>query len=245
MRISRIYLPICGSDINDSVIIEGEKAHYIRNVLRLKKGFVLHFFTPSGHQYQANIQDVAKHQVVLGNINLTQEQPQSSQLQTTLAQGISSSDRMDYSIQKAAELGCVRLIPFLSEFCSSKVPEHKYEKKLKHWQAVAISACEQSGRTDIMQIEAIHSITDVVNIISTGIYLEPTASTSLHDLPENLQQKQCFLIGPEGGFSPDEINLFKEKEYIGVQLGHRVLRTETVAPVIMGAMHALYGDFRS
>jgi 16S rRNA (uracil1498-N3)-methyltransferase len=174
---------------------------------------------------------------------LTEEQPQSSLLHTTLAQGISSSDRMDFSIQKAAELGCIRIIPFLSEFCSSKVPEHKFDKKLKHWQAVAISACEQSGRTDIMQIDPIETLVDVIDKTELGIYLDPTASTTLHDLPENLQQQQTFFIGSEGGFSPEELIRFKDKGYVGVQLGPRVLRTETVAPVIMGAMHALYGDF--
>ncbi len=244
MRISRIYLPICSSSIEKSVTIEGEKAHYIRNVLRLKKGFILHFFTPSGNQYQGTIKDITKHQVILDGIALTAEQPQSSFLTTTIVQGISSTDRMDYSIQKAAELGCAKVIPMLSDFCSQKIPKHKFEKKLKHWQAVAISACEQSGRADIMEIMPPQTLLTCVKHIETGIYLEPTAKQTIHDLPENLKTNQSFFIGPEGGFSPEEIKLFEEANYFGIKLGQRVLRTETVVPVIMGAMHTLFGDFR-
>ncbi len=244
MRISRIYLPVSTSAIQESIVIEGEKAHYIRNVLRLKKGYILHFFTPSGDQYQAKIKNIAKHDVTLEDIIMTAEQPQVSSLHTTIIQGISSTDRMDYSIQKAAELGCNKVIPMLSDFCSQKIPKHKFEKKLQHWQAVAISACEQSGRADIMEIGSIQSLQSCVETIETAIYLEPTAQQTLHDLPERLQTRHHFFIGPEGGFSPEELTLFKNAAYMGIKLGQRVLRTETVAPVILGAMHALYGDFK-
>ncbi len=244
MRISRIYLPLETSRVDNTLSIEGEKAHYIRNVLRLKVGFSLHFFTPNGNQYQCKIAHINKHQVELSDITLTEKQPENSILNTTLVQGISSSDRMDYSIQKAAEMGCSKMIPFISDFCSQKVPAHKYQQKLKHWQAVSISACEQSGRSSIMKIEPIAQINNLINDINQGIYLDPTAILTLHNLPEALQLKHTFFIGPEGGFSTEELSAFDRSNHIGVKLGQRVLRTETVAPVIMGAMHALYGDFK-
>lgn len=244
MRISRIYLPLETSTIGNRVNIEGDKAHYIRNVLRLKPGFTLHFFTPNGSQYKCKLGLINKHKVELTDICLTEKQPENSILNTTLAQGISSSDRMDYSIQKSAELGCNKIIPFLSDFCSQKVPEHKYEKKMKHWQTVSISACEQSGRSTIMEIEPITRLEHLINDISNGIYLDPTAKLTLHNLPTELQQNQTFFIGPEGGFSAEELLAFNQSACLGIQLGQRVLRTETVAPVIMGAMHALYGDFK-
>ncbi|MEZ5470738.1 MAG: 16S rRNA (uracil(1498)-N(3))-methyltransferase [Marinicella sp.] len=245
MRISRIYLPLHDTLISKSIVIEGEKAHYIRNVLRLKKGFILYFFTPNGNQYQASIKNIAKHEITLDEITLTEVQPQVSSLKTTIIQGISSSDRMDYSIQKAAELGCVKVVPMLSDFCSQKIPAHKHDKKLQHWQAVAISACEQSGRADIMEIAPIQSLQSCVEQHRHGIYLEPTATQTIHQLPESLHSEHSFFIGPEGGFSPEELILFEQKGFIGIKLGQRVLRTETVIPVIMGAMHTLFGDFRN
>jgi 16S rRNA (uracil1498-N3)-methyltransferase len=244
MRISRIYLPIEMSLVPQTLCISGEKAHYIKNVLRLKPSQVLHFFTPSGHQYQAIIASISKHEIQLIDVEITSSQTHKSTLTTTIAQGISSSDRMDYTIQKAAELGCTKLIPFISDFCSQKIPVHKFDKKQQHWQAVAISASEQSGRTDIMQIEPISDLNSITAQVNDGIYLDPTARQTLNQLSKNLQTTQTFIIGPEGGFSLEELDGFQQVGYIGIQLGQRVLRTETVAPVIMGAMHALYGDFK-
>lgn len=244
MRISRIYLPIESDHVASEITIEGDKAHYIRNVLRLKPNQLLHFFIINGNQYQAKVQKISKHTVDLTAIELTQSQPKKSVLTSTIAQGISSSDRMDYSIQKSAELGCQHIIPFISDFCSQKIPAHKYDKKWQHWQGVAVSACEQSGRSDIMTVAPIITLAKLTQNLTDGIYLEPTAVTTLGDLPQKLQLKHTFLIGPEGGFSPDEIDAFVQAKLTGIRLGHRVLRTETVAPVILSAMHALYGDFK-
>lgn len=244
MRISRIYLPIEQHLINDSIVIDGDKAHYIRNVLRLKANHTVHFFIPAGIEYSATIAAINKHDVVFNEIKHLTEQSPPSQISTTIIQGISSSDRMDYSIQKAAELGCIKLIPVLLDFCSQKIPTHKYSKKLQHWQAVAIRASEQSGRTDVMQIEPIQQLKDVCKNTAQAIYLEPLAPLYINQLPDDYQQQQTVIIGPEGGFSPNEIELFNELGYLGVRLGDRVLRTETVAPVIMAALHTLYGDFK-
>ena len=244
MRISRIYLPLEQSDTLQAISIEGDKAHYIRNVLRLKVNHVLHFFIPAGIEYKAKITTINKHQVLLDEIQAINQHPPASQLNTTLIQAISSSDRMDYSIQKAAELGCNLLIPVLTDFCSQKIAEHKRAKKQLHWQAVAISACEQSGRVNLMQVAPIQTLQQALAAVPIAIYLEPSAGLYLNQLPEKYQLKQTIIIGPEGGFSPTEIDLFESKDYLGVQLGQRVLRTETVAPVILGALHALYGDFK-
>lgn len=244
MRISRIYLPLLPEQVTQSVCIEHEKAHYIKNVLRLKVGHLLHFFIPAGIEYQATITAINKHQITLKDIKPLSEQTAPSKLNTTLVQAISSSDRMDYSIQKAAELGCVKVIPVLTDFCSQKIAAHKKDKKLQHWQAVSISACEQSGRVDIMQIMPILQLEQALENIPQALYLEPGAGKHLNCIPESYQQHQTVIIGPEGGFSPTEIENFESRSYLGIQLGQRVLRTETVAPVIMGALHALYGDFK-
>lgn len=244
MRISRIYLPYRPDDIQSSMTIEGDKAHYLRNVLRIKPNHTLHFFIPTGVEYQATIAQVLKRQIKLSDIKPLAKQPKPSALKTTLVQGISSSDRMDYTIQKAAELGCHTLIPVLTDFCSQKIPTHKFDKKLNHWQTVAISACEQSGRSELMQISQIRKVADVVESTNQGIFLEPGAGYFLGDLPNKFQKEQVIFIGPEGGFSPSEIDLFENKRFLGIQLGQRILRTETVAPVILSALHTLYGDFR-
>jgi len=244
MRVSRIYLPIDHKSLSDTWVIEQPKAHYIRNVLRLKPGHILQFFTASGRQYNAVIDTVNKHNVVIKDIAACQDVLPKSSLRLTLIQGISASDRMDYSIQKAAELGCLSIQPVTTEFCSQRIADHKYTKKQQHWQGVSISACEQSGRSDVMPIEPIKTLSEVVSNTPSGIYLEPTADHFIHDLPNDLQQQCHVFIGPEGGFSPMELKQFEQRNFCGIKMGQRVLRTETMAPVFLSAMHTLYGDFK-
>jgi conserved hypothetical protein TIGR00046 len=243
MRVSRIYLPIDHKSLTDRWVIEQPKAHYIRNVLRLKPGHSLQFFTADGRQYNAVIAEVNKHDIVIKDVAVCHKALPESSLKITLVQGISSSDRMDYSIQKAAELGCLNIQPVTTEFCSQRIATHKYPKKQQHWQGVAISACEQSGRSDVMQIEPIKPLSEVISNTPSGIYLEPTAKQFIHNIPGNSQRQWHIFIGPEGGFSPTEIEQFEQQDYCGIQMGQRVLRTETMAPVVLSAMHTLYGDF--
>ncbi len=245
MRISRIHINKNSKDIKSTLIVSEEKAHYIRNVLRLKKGHQLVFFTNDGQQYTSQINQVERHQVELSDIKISPDVIPPSSLDITIIQGISSSDRMDYTVQKSAEMGAQVLIPVFTEYCSQKIALSKYEKRLKHWQAVANSACEQSGRCDLLRIENIQSLQDVVvSSRENAFFLEPTADLKLNNLSlKHHSSIFSFFIGPEGGFSPKEIKTFIESGIQGVQLGRRILRTETVAPVILAATHALFGDF--
>ena len=244
MRISRVHLPLLSSTVNETLNITGDKAHYIRNVLRIRKGHSLIFFTQDGIEYSANIAEIKRHDVILENINRSINPTPPSIIKTTIIQGISSGDRMDYTVQKAAELGASVLIPVFADFCSQKIPTNKFEKKQAHWQSVAISACEQSGRCDLLKVLPITRIENILDDHSAnGIFLEPTAETLIVNLPEKLHQKISIFIGPEGGFSECEISTFHKRGMTGVQLGKRVLRTETAAPVILAAIHALFGDF--
>lgn len=244
LRISRIHLPISSSSFEDSYVISGDKAHYLRNVLRIKKGQLLTFFTQDANEYSAEITEVQRHDILLTKISINDGQTPPSSIRTTIIQGISSGDRMDYTVQKAAELGATSLIPVFSEHCSQKIAKNKFQKKIDHWQSVAISACEQSGRCDLLEILPISHFEDVlIDHAENGIYLEPTAETILNNLPEKLHKKLSIFIGPEGGFSEKEIKQFQQNKLVGVQLGKRILRTETAAPVILAAVHALFGDF--
>ena len=240
MRISRIYLPITQQQFSSEYVIQNEKAHYIRNVLRLKKGDHVQIFTQDRGEYLCQIDQVDRHQVhILRTETLTPMQP--SKLNITIVQGISSSDRMDYTVQKSAEMGASRLYPVWTEYCSSRIAANKYEKKQHHWQNIAISASEQCGRSDVLEISPITALPDILPELANGIYLEPTAETVLADVEPH--HSLSVLIGPEGGFSDAELELFKTHQLQGIRMGQRVMRTETVAPVILSALHTLHGDF--
>jgi len=240
MRISRIYLPITDDEFTTEYTIQDDKAHYIRNVLRLKSGEQLSVFTQDGSEYLCQIDQVDRHQVHISTVEtLTPAAP--SKLDITIIQGISSSDRMDYTVQKSAEMGATRLVPVWTEYCSTRIATNKYPKKLQHWQNIAISASEQCGRADILEIIPIITLAEALSDMHHGIYLEPTADAVLADLKNH--QSLSVLIGPEGGFSPTEIESFEKQQLTGIRMGQRVMRTETAAPAILAALHTLYGDF--
>ncbi|MCF6300832.1 MAG: 16S rRNA (uracil(1498)-N(3))-methyltransferase [Proteobacteria bacterium] len=243
MRISRIYLPISCQQIDNSFDIEGSKAHYIRSVLRLKPGQQLTFFISDGNEYTAKIKEVHKHKICLHQIGLNHNKSATSSLNTTIIQCISSSNRMDYCIQKAAELGCNHLIPVFSDHCSTKISQNKYDKKLKHWQSIAISACEQSGRCDILEIKPIKNLHDIVDSFDSGLFMDTDGKNTIAQLTVNRQQMINVFIGPEGGFSDNEIRVLKNNNYLDLKMGQRILRTETAAVVILSALHTLFGDF--
>lgn len=244
MRISRIYIPLHSSELATKLILPTDKAHYVRNVLRLKQGERLNFFCRDGLEFCCLIDELSRNKVVLGNLEQNPQMSQPATIEVTIIQSISSGDRMNYTVQKAAEMGGVRLIPVFSEHVSQKIAKHKWQQKQQHWQAVAISACEQSGRCDLLTVEPIQQLSEVLpEFRAAGIYLEPTVSAQLSQIPPKLRQQTAVFIGPEGGFSETELQSFVEHELTPVRLGNRILRTETVAPVILSALHTLYGDF--
>lgn len=244
MRISRIYLPVSSKQVDNNIDIVGSKAHYIRSVLRLKPEQQLTFFTNDANEYTAKIKEVSKHKICLHQISQNYNQAAASSLNTSIIQCISSSNRMDYCIQKAAELGCNHLIPVFSEHCSTKIPNNKYEKKRLHWQSIAISACEQSGRCDILKVEPIENLNEIIDSFDSGLFMDTDGKNTIAQVTVKAQQKINVFIGPEGGFSDNEIRLLKENNYLDVKMGQRVLRTETAAVVILSALHTLFGDFK-
>ncbi len=241
MKLHRFYYPFLGQ-LGETIIIVDDKAHYIRNVLRIKLGRNLRIFNHLGHEYLAQITFVDRKSVTL----VLQQDIKTinpSKLNITLVQSISKGERMDYTIQKATELGIHTIQPITSEFGEVKLKDKRLEKKIKHWQNISISACEQSFRTDIPQILKPISIQQYCQTQHTGIYLEPNESATIKTIANNNWQKFAVAIGPEGGWSDNDLSLLQSSGLQGIQFGQRILRTETMAPAILAAIHSLWGDF--
>ncbi|HFC29675.1 MAG TPA: 16S rRNA (uracil(1498)-N(3))-methyltransferase, partial [Oceanospirillales bacterium] len=150
MRLRRIYYPFVVNN-NKIIIISDEKAHYLRSVLRYQVGQKLHIFNQQQQEFFAEILVIKKKQIELKL--LEEVKPiKPSCLDLCLVQSISKGERMDYSVQKATELGVNRIQPIFSEFGDVKLKGERLNKKVNHWQNIAISACEQSFRADIPQI---------------------------------------------------------------------------------------------
>ncbi len=241
MRLHRFYYPFTGG-LDETIIITDEKAHYIRNVLRIKLGRNLRIFNHNGHEFLAQITAIDRKSVKI-HLQEIIEPIKPSILNITLVQSISKGERMDYTIQKATELGINTIQPITSEFGEVKLKDKRLEKKLKHWQNISISACEQSFRVDIPQILRPISILEYCKIQHTGIYLEPNESATIKTIANNNWRNFAVAIGPEGGWSNDDLSMLQSSGLQGIQFGQRILRTETMAPAVLAAIHSLWGDF--
>jgi len=168
-----------------------------------------------------------------------------SPLRVTLAQAISSGERMEFTLQKAVEIGVNAIQPIAAERSVVKLAGERAEKRIAHWQNVVISACEQSGRASVPQVAPILGLADWLGLrqtFSLKLLLSPTAEHTLHTLPKP-EGDICLLIGCEGGLSPQEQQLAETCGFKPVRLGARILRTETAAMAALAAMQTLWGDF--
>ena len=231
--------------IGATIKLSENAATHATRVMRLNVGDALTLFCGDGFDYGFTLFSVKKNEV-LAQIKSSQKVDNESNLNITLLQGISAGDRMDISIQKAVELGVNRIIPLKTERSVVKLDEEKAKKRVEHWQNVVIAACEQSGRAVIPQVAAPISLSLWFAANHAGdctrITLDPLADKKLADLTKPQGEIQ-LLIGAEGGLSANEIALATQHGFAGVQLGGRILRTETAPLAAIAAMQTLWGDF--
>jgi len=241
MRIPRIFTP---SDLNSGTSIElDENAfnHAVR-VLRLKQGDSLILFNGHGGEFEAELAEVQKKRAS-ASIAQFHDKDCESPLPIILGQCISRGEKMDYTIQKAVELGVTEIAPLFSERCGVKLNQERMEKRLRHWHSVIISACEQCGRNRIPELHAAISLTDWQQQLdaSLKLVLDPCADETLKTLSKP-EQNVALLIGPEGGLSDDEINSAIKHGFNGIRLGPRILRTETAGLTTLSVIQQLWGD---
>ena len=243
MRLTRLYLNsklTCG----DSTLLDKNASNHLIRVLRTKTDSPLILFNGDGYDYlAATLDENAKQTSVL--IQSRQKVENESCLSITLIQGLSRQDRMETTVQKSVELGVSRIIPVICQRSNTRLNAEKAQKKLSHWNSVAISASEQSGRGTIPEVAALCSLDDIgpqISGTSSRILLDPNADSSIKQLsPDN--NKVVIFIGPEGGLNDEEIGLLKDNGFTAVTFGPRILRTETAGPAVISAAQTLWGDF--
>ncbi|MFM9913570.1 MAG: 16S rRNA (uracil(1498)-N(3))-methyltransferase [Methylophilaceae bacterium] len=243
MAKSRFYCPAklaTGAILN----LPENVAHHAAKVLRMKTGDSLTLFNGDGHDYMAEILRLLKGEAA---VKIGQQLPvaNESPLRVTLMQAISSGERMEFTLQKAVELGVTAIQPIAAERSVVKLSGERAEKRQEHWQNVVIAACEQSGRATVPQVAPILGLAEWLGQrqeFALKLLLSPSADNTLHTLlkPDG---DICLLIGCEGGLSPQEQQLAESCGFQLVRLGARVLRTETAAMAALAAMQTLWGDF--
>lgn len=231
--------------IGITVKLSDNAAAHATRVLRLEISDEINLFNGDGNDYTCAITSIKKNEVlaiVKSVVKVTNESP----LNITLLQGISSGDRMDYTIQKAVELGVKNIVPIVTTRSLVKLSSERAQKRLEHWQSVVHSACEQSGRAFVPQVAAPLTLSawlaSNTHSNSTRILLNPIGAMRLAELPKPTGNIE-LLIGAEGGLSQSEIDTALSQGFKSIVLGARILRTETAALTAISAMQAIWGDF--
>ncbi len=221
-------------------------ARHAIGVLRLRVGEAVTLFNGDGAEYPGVLESAGGKGATV-RLFTRLEPDRESPLQVHLAQGISSGERMDYTLQKAVELGVTAIQPLTMRRTVVRLSEDKAIKRRAHWQGVVNSACEQCGRNVIPEVAAIEEFTlwqrsQVKDEAPLKLLLDPEGGLCLRDLPPPTAPI-LLLAGPEGGFDPAERKLARAAGFQGLRLGPRVLRTETAALAALAALQAIWGDF--
>ncbi len=239
--ISRIYHsnPI---SLHDTITLDKKAAQHCLNVLRLKTGQVIELFCGDNHVYAATltVQGTSLTATIIDKAFKSVE----SNIRIHLGQGLARNDRMDWIIQKAVECGVTEITPLMTHNSIIKLKEDRLANKLSHWQKIIISACEQSGRNIIPTLHAPQKLESWINqsFEGTTICFNPNADKSLKQLnPTN--QSFRVALGPESGFSTQEIKLFNSLNVDICHLGQRILRTETATVASLSAIQTNFGDY--
>ena len=215
------------------------------HVLRLAPGDLVTLFDGQGNAWDAVISKCARGDVSV-QLKDRREEDRESPLQVTLAQAVSSGERMDYTSQKAVELGISAIQPLMAERCVVRLSGDCAEKRVAHWQSVVAAACEQCGRNRVPEVRSLLSLRDWLDGAaaedSVRLLLAPDGTVMLRELPRP-SAMVTVLAGPEGGFTATEAADALRCGFQPLRLGPRVLRTETAAVALLAAMQALWGDF--
>jgi 16S rRNA (uracil1498-N3)-methyltransferase len=242
MRLSRVFVdaPLASGA---RVTLRGSAAGHVTRVLRLRAGAPLTLFNGQGGEFAGCI-EAARADAVTVVVGAASPTERESPLCLTLAQGVSRAERMDLVVQKATELGVSRLVPLLTERSVVRLDARQAARKLAHWRAIAIGACEQSGRNQLPQLAEPLELREFLQETVAGgtrLLLSPAATLGVADVPAPIGPV-TVLIGPEGGLSAEEQTRAAAAGFLGVRLGPRVLRTETAAIAALALLQRQYGD---
>jgi len=243
MREIRCHLDVALTVGSEVALPDGAANHLLR-VLRLKVGASITLFNGDGHDYPAHISAAGREAraQIAGVRPINNESP----LRLILAQGIARGEKMDLILQKATELGVAEIWPLQCERSEVRLQGERLQKRLEHWRGVIISACEQCGRARIPALRPPLSLDQLISDADSSmlrLQLDPRGATSPAHLPAQAS-RALFVIGPEGGLAAAERQRLSTAGFVGLQLGPRVLRTETAGLAAIVALQSRLGDLR-
>ena len=231
-------------EVGSEIALPQAAVHHARTVLRVTRDDDLTLFNGDGSEYACRVVTASKRELRV-QIEQSALSETESPLQITLVQAVSRGERMDYTIQKAIELGVSSIEPVISERTVVKLDASRAERKWQHWQGIVRHAAAQSGRSVIPRLGPICGLSEwLANADTRDTYvLQPRAEKPLTALEEPVDEL-TIIAGPEGGFASHEIDTLLESGVLAARLGPRILRTETAALAAISVAQATWGDWR-
>lgn len=228
----RFYVPP-GQISGREAFLVGEQCRQIRTVLRMKPGEEISLFDGSGREYTARIEDLSCERVLASILDIRWPETESS-VCVTVVLSLLKGDRTELVLQKCTELGAAGFVLMRAQRTVPKVEESRLQRRFERWQAVVREAAEQSGRVRLPEISGVYEFREAVRRVSNNcqvlIAWEQEGSQLLAEVVRNIPRGNiAYVVGPEGGFAPDEVDYAVEVGAITVSLGPRTLRSETAA----------------
>jgi 16S rRNA (uracil1498-N3)-methyltransferase len=216
--------------------LDDAPAHHLARVLRLREGDALTLFDGRGGEWEAEY--LGRRRVRLKSFSAVERE---SPLQVTLVQGVSSGDRMDFTVQKAVELGVSAIQPLLTRRGVVRLEGTRASARVAHWRKVAIAACEQCGRNRVPEVRPLMDFYEYPAPAEGARLVLSAQGRSIREV--EIQSAVTLAAGPEAGFAPEEQAALERAGFVRASLGPRILRTETAALAALAALNALRGDF--
>ncbi len=232
----------------NQVVLKDNVAQHLGRVLRARTGDNIALFNGDGQEFAATVLTVSKREVSV-DIGEAATPQTESPVYTTLGLCLSKGDRLDWAIQKATELGVGAIAPLYSERVDFSIPQDRMEKRIAHWQQIAINACEQCGRVKVPSITPPQSLLSWVDNVSAEqkwvLHCADDTSASASAVTHGAPRDAALLIGPEGGLTDQELAAASAEGFQLLQLGPRVLRTETAPAAALSVLSVFWGEMPS
>ena len=243
MRIPRICVFEALSN-GAEILLPAQAGEHLARVLRLERGHPIVLFNGNGRDYRAEISQLAKRAVSARVLDDGEAVSRESPLRLTLAQGVARGEKMDLILQKATELGVVRIVPLITGRTEVKLDAERTARRLAHWNAVIAGACEQSGRSSLPILEEPVRLAQWAATLDDSwgvrLALDPGGDLTPRNLPH--LDTATLVVGPEGGLSEQDLNVLEQADFRDLRLGPRILRTETAGLAAITALQAIHGD---
>lgn len=231
----------------NTAIIEGELFRHLAKVLRLKSGDRIIVADGIGMEYEAEITSLGHTAIVASLAPIEPRKDVAEATQFTLLQGLPKGEKMEFIIQKTTELGIARIVPFVAQRTIARPTAEKGRERAERWRKIAQEAARQSGRSQAPMIADICEYGAMLGSARQSVKLllwEEERSARLKDQVAALKMplEAAILVGPEGGLSAAEAQMARDSGFVSVNLGKRILRTETAGLATLAILQFLWGD---